>query len=113
MIRKVFRQGVKTVHLGNQLLLNQIVFGIFIFLQITVSMAESMPPDIHTVLPKDAIPAILKPKFVPVNVARVENASAMIGVVFGDEAHAYSAVLLNTHEIVNDVVGGKKIATTW
>ena len=99
--------------LGNQILLNQIVCSIFIFLQMAVSIAASVSPDIHTVLPKDAIPAILKPTFVPANEARVENTSAMIGVVFGDEAHAYSAVVLNTHEIVNDVVGGKKIATTW
>ena len=39
--------------------------------------------------------------------------AAMIGVAFNGEVHAYAAVLLNAHEIVNDVVGGEHVATTW
>jgi carotenoid cleavage dioxygenase-like enzyme len=68
---------------------------------------------IYDVLPKDAIRAILNPTFVPASEAQVEDEAAMIGVVINGEAHAYSAVLLNSQEIVNDVVGGEKIATTW
>ena len=71
------------------------------------------PPVIHTVLPKDAISAILKPEFVPATEAKVADEAAMIGVVFGHDARAYSAVLLNSHEIVNDTVGRKPVATTW
>ena len=56
---------------------------------------------ILTVLPTDAIPAILHPTFVPAQHARVAPDVAMIGVVFNGEAHAYAAVLLNAHEIVN------------
>jgi hypothetical protein len=37
----------------------------------------------------------------------------MIGVVVNGDAHAYAAMLLNAHEIVNDVVGGEPVATTW
>jgi len=37
----------------------------------------------------------------------------MIGVSIDEEHHAYSMVLLNAHEIVNDVVGNSAIATTW
>ena len=70
-------------------------------------------PKIHTVLPPDAIAAILKPEFVPASAAKVEDVTGMIGVVFNNEAHAYSATLLNSHEIVNDTVGGIKVATTW
>src|SRR5262249_46970774 len=68
---------------------------------------------ILTVLPKDAIPAILHPSFVPAQHAQVAPDTAMIGVVVNGDAHAYAAMLLNAHEIVNDVVGGELVATTW
>ena len=74
--------------------------------------AEEISP-ILTVLPKDAIPAILHPTFVPAQQAQVAPDTAMIGVVVKGDAHAYAAVLLNAHEIVNDVVGGEPVATTW
>ncbi len=74
--------------------------------------AAEMSP-ILTVLPKDAIPAILHPSFVPAQHAQVAPDTAMIGVVFNGTAHAYAALLLNAHEIVNDVVGGEPVATTW
>ena len=79
----------------------------------TAHAADQDAPIIHTVLPKDAISAILKPEFVTAATAQVEDTAKMIGVVFNQEAHAYSAVLLNGHEIVNDTVGGREIATTW
>lgn len=75
--------------------------------------ASTARPAIMTVLPVDAIPAILQPTFVPAAQARVAPETAMIGVVLQGEAHAYAAWLLNAHEIVNDVVGGEAIATTW
>ncbi len=68
---------------------------------------------IHTVLPFDAIPAIFDPEFVSAENADVHSNSPMIGVSINGEQHAYSMILLNGHEIVNDVVGGKPIATTW
>ncbi len=74
--------------------------------------AAEMSP-ILTVLPKDAIPAILHPRFVPAPHAQVAPDTAMIGVVVNGDAHAYAAMLLNMHEIVNDVVGGEPVATTW
>ena len=64
-------------------------------------------------LPYDAIPAILNPKFVSANEAELATDSPVIGVSFNGESHAYSIHLLNGHEIVNDEVGGVKIATTW
>ncbi|ETX06865.1 MAG: hypothetical protein ETSY2_14535 [Candidatus Entotheonella gemina] len=70
-------------------------------------------PKIYNILPKDAIRAVLEPEFVSVEKAQVADSAAMIGVVFHGEAHVYSAVLLNSHEVVNDNVGGVKIATTW
>jgi hypothetical protein len=74
--------------------------------------AEEHSP-ILTVLPKDAIPAILHPSFVPAQHAQVAPDTAMIGVVVNGDAHAYAAMLLNAHEVVNDVVGGEPVATTW
>ena len=68
---------------------------------------------ILTALPYDAIPAILNPEFVSANKARIGDDSPVIGVSFNGESHAYSIYLLNGHEIVNDEVGGVKIATTW
>ena len=68
---------------------------------------------ILTVLPKDAIPAILHPTFVSAQHAQVAPDATMIGVVINGEAHAYAVALLNAHEIVNDVVGGEQVATTW
>ena len=68
---------------------------------------------IITLLKFDAIPAITKPQFVPAAKAKLDADAPVIGVTFNGESHAYSLYLLNGHEIVNDVVGGKKIATTW
>ncbi len=68
---------------------------------------------IITLLKFDAIPAITKPQFVPAAIADLDPNAPVIGVTINDESHAYSLYLLNGHEIVNDVIGGEKIATTW
>lgn len=75
--------------------------------------ADLSKDPIRTLLPFDAIPAITKPQFVSAIEAKLDADAPMIGVTFNGESHAYSLYLLNGHEIVNDVVGGKKIATTW
>lgn len=75
--------------------------------------AEDGNDPIRTLLPFDAIPAITEPQFVPTNQAKLDADAPVIGVTFNEESHAYSLYLLNGHEIVNDVVGGEKIATTW
>ena len=73
--------------------------------------ADDAIPDPYC--PFDAIPAITNPQFVSANDAKLDADAPVIGVTFNDESHAYSLYLLNGHEIVNDVVGGLKIATTW
>jgi len=75
------------------------------------AVEENSP--VLTVLPKDAIPAVLHPNFIPAQHAQVGPDTTMIGVVVNGDAHAYAAMLLNAHEIVNDVVGGEPVATTW
>jgi hypothetical protein len=68
---------------------------------------------IQTVLGMDAIPAILRPEFVPADRARIDEDSPVIGVSLNGESRAYALRLLNGHEIVNDTVGGEPIAVTW
>ncbi|MCP4902388.1 MAG: DUF3179 domain-containing protein [bacterium] len=69
----------------------------------------------YTVLPPDAIPAIRRPEFVTGSAATSQMVpnEPVIGVVIGDEAHAYSAWQLDAHEIVNDKIAGTEIAATW
>ena len=69
--------------------------------------------EIRTLLPFDAIPAITDPQFVSAGAAKLDADAPVIGVTLNGESHAYSLYLLNGHEIVNDVVGGMNIATTW
>lgn len=65
-------------------------------------------------LPKDAIPAIDQPTFVPAARASwVADDEPVIGVVIDGEARAYPTWLLNGHEIVNDAIGTKTFAVTW
>lgn len=69
----------------------------------------------YTVLPVGAIPAIEHPEFVTGEEAarQMSPDEAVLGVVIGDEAHAYSQWQLDSHEIVNDVLSGTAIAATW
>jgi len=65
-------------------------------------------------LPKDAIPAIDKPVFVPAGQAKfMQDEEPVIGVAIGGVARAYPTWLLNGHEIVNDTIGNRSIAVTW
>lgn len=70
---------------------------------------------IVTLLPRDAIPAIDDPQFLTVEEANVayDDDELVMGVEFNGNARAYSIPLLSSHEIVNDTVGGVKIAVTW
>lgn len=70
---------------------------------------------IVTLLPRDAIPAIDNPEFYSAKEADEFYApdELIIGVEFEGDARAYSVPFLSRHEIVNDTVGGRKIAVTW
>jgi len=71
--------------------------------------------EIVTLLPRDGIPAIDNPQFV--SASEADNAydpdELVLGVEFNGDARAYSVPLLSNHEIVNDTVGGVKLAVTW
>jgi len=64
--------------------------------------------------PKDGIPAIDSPAFVPAAEARnLAPHEPVISVAIGDEARAYPLRIMVWHEIVNDTVGGVPVAVTW
>ena len=64
--------------------------------------------------PKDGIPAIMKPKFVPAaEAAHLHDSDEVIGVKIGDVARAYPIKILNWHEAVNDTVNGEPVVITF
>ncbi len=71
--------------------------------------------EIITVLPYDAIPAILTPEFLSASEAagQMRPNELVIGLSINGDHRAYSIPQLSRHEIVNDVVGGKPVAVTW
>ena len=79
--------------------------------------AEIDPKEIVTLLPPDAIPAILKPKHTTISEAEsaglIVNGNRVLGVSINGESRAYPIKILSVHEIANDLVGGLKIAITW
>jgi hypothetical protein len=104
----------KTTAIPNEERLCQsLLFILLLFITLCATAADYTDDAIRTLLPFDAIPAITDPQFVSTNDAKLDADAPVIGVTFNDESHAYSLYLLNGHEIVNDVVGGLKIATTW
>ena len=64
--------------------------------------------------PKDGIPSIDRPQFVPV--AETQNLGPkepVIGLTIEGDARAYPLRVLTWHEIVNDEVGGVPVAVTY
>jgi hypothetical protein len=76
--------------------------------------------EVVTLLPPDAIPAVLpqRAQDIMVSAAQADDAGIdqsvqVIGVEINGESRAYPIPFLSRHEIVNDEVGGRKIAVTW
>ena len=69
--------------------------------------------EIQDSLPRDAIPAIRNPEFVPAEEAGLDDNEPVVGITIDGESHAYSIYLLNHHEIVNDKIGDTFFAVTW
>lgn len=63
--------------------------------------------------PRDGIPAIDQPRFVPVDTAGLTDREGVISVRLGGQARAYPLRILIWHEIVNDEIGGTPVAVTW
>ena len=64
--------------------------------------------------PKDGIPSIDDPRFVPVSeVTDLADTEPVIGVTVNGEARAYPLGILTRHEIVNDTIGGVPVTVTY
>lgn len=64
--------------------------------------------------PRDGIPAIDKPRFMPVNkVHWLQNDDRVLGIDYAGETKAYPIAILNWHEVVNDQVGQEAIVVTF
>jgi hypothetical protein len=63
--------------------------------------------------PKDGIPSIENPSFVPAAEADLPGEEPVIGLVLDGDARAYPLRILMWHEIVNDEVGGVPVAVTY
>lgn len=65
--------------------------------------------------PKDGIPPIDEPQFIPVNEADewLDDREPVVFVQVNDEAKAYPIQILMWHEIVNDTVGGEPLMVSF
>lgn len=69
-------------------------------------------------LGKDLIASIDSPQFLDADDPRlidagINGASRVIGFVHEGDARAYPLHILNRHELVNDIVGGKPVTVGW
>jgi len=63
---------------------------------------------------KDLIPAIWKPEAIPADAAKwLEADDRVLGLAIKGEARAYPLRILEGHEMVNDVLGGKPVAPNY
>jgi hypothetical protein len=70
--------------------------------------------EIESILPQDAIPALIKPNYLSAAEASdINNREEVIGVVINGDARAYPISTMSSHEIVDDDIGGQPIAVTW
>jgi len=75
----------------------------------------SIPKDeIHTLLPRDAIPSLTDPKTEPADKASwLPDDARVIEVVVGDQVLGVPLRVLDWHEVVNTNVGGIPVAATY
>ncbi len=63
--------------------------------------------------PRDGIPAIDKPRFVPAARSSLRDADRVLGLSHKGVVRAYPVRILNWHEVVNDQPAGDAIAVTY
>ena len=64
--------------------------------------------------PKDGIPSIDNPEFVPVSqVLDLVGTEPIIGIIINGDARAYPLRVMTWHEIANDTVGGVPVTVTY
>lgn len=63
--------------------------------------------------PKDGIPSIDDPNFIPASEAAIDNSDRILGVMYNGIAKAYPISILNYHEIVNDRFADAPVVITY
>lgn len=64
--------------------------------------------------PRDGIPALSNPEIIsPSEASYLRPADRVVGIRINGQARAYPIGILNWHEIVNDDIGGKRVAITY
>jgi hypothetical protein len=73
------------------------------------------PEEIHLGGPaRDGIPAIDRPEFISAERADfLSPEDRVLGLTIGETAKAYPIAIMNWHEIVNDCLGGERVALTY
>ena len=81
----------------------------------SVAEEEESEYEIHYIIARDQIPAILDPQFLDASEAieAYNEHEQVLGLSIGGDHRAYPIPYLSQHEIVNDVVGGQPVAVTW
>lgn len=84
---------------------------IFLLLPAWATGEHVDPGEIHEVLPRDAIMAVRTPKFAERDY--LHPSLPVIGLEINGDARAYPIMILNHHEIVDDIVGEVPVAVTF
>ena len=74
---------------------------------------EALPAGVEQIIPRGRIAAILEPRFVAAEQAKIADDAWILGVTIEGQAKAYSLNLLNRHEVVNDQSGETAFAAVW
>jgi hypothetical protein len=89
-------------------------------LQPQLANADIDLDEVVSLLPPDAIPAVLPDDAPDIMVSAAEADAAgleplvrVLGLEINGDSRAYPIPFMSAHEIVNDVVGGRHVAVTW
>ena len=74
---------------------------------------EGREVELFTLLPKDGIRSIDEPKFLAAADAEWSLSTPVIGLQINGDTRAYPLLVMASHEIVNDVVGGQAVAVIY
>ncbi len=78
-----------------------------------VAAGERLPDGFRQLLPRDGIPPVYDPTFVPAAATPWPDSTHVIGVALGDEAKAYPVSFLNGRELVVDELDGIPLLVSW
>ena len=106
----IFLLSLVSLHAQQAQAKEKIPFNGFDLSNVTIDKKEIQQP-----LPKDAIPAIHKPKFTTIAEAetKLKDTDKVLHFSHNGVHRAYPLRILDWHEVVNDDVAGKKVSITY